>query len=92
MSHPIDRAFPFRVLVHQSAYSKKILNRFYIDKAHPLSSLMVVHSIDVNNDPFRPCENSKELLDPKVAYLSVIDEFMYLANCTRLDIVFQLIY
>ena len=34
--------FPNGVLVHQSTYIKKVLKRFYMDKAHPLSSLMVV--------------------------------------------------
>ena len=27
--------FPNGVLVHKSAYTKKILKRFYLDKAHP---------------------------------------------------------
>ena len=35
------------VLVHQLAYTKKILKRFYMDKAHPLSSPMTVRSLDV---------------------------------------------
>ena len=29
--------FPTGVLVHQSAYTKKIFKRFYMNKAHPLS-------------------------------------------------------
>ena len=29
--------FPTRVLVHESTYTKKILKRFYMVKAHPLS-------------------------------------------------------
>ena len=48
--------FPNGVLVHQSTYSKKVLNRFFMDKAHPLSSPMVVRSLDVKKYPFRPCE------------------------------------
>ena len=44
--------FPIGVLVHQSAYTKKILKRFYMDKVHPLSSPMIVCSLDVKNDPF----------------------------------------
>ena len=43
------------VLVHQSTYTKKILKRFCMDKAHPLSSPMVVCSLDVKKDPFYPC-------------------------------------
>ena len=34
--------FPNGVLVHQSTYIKKVLKRFYMDKAHLLSSPMVV--------------------------------------------------
>ena len=55
---------------------------------HPLSSPMVVRSLDVKNDSFRPFENGEELLGLEVPYLSVIGEIMYLANYTRLDIYF----
>ena len=57
-----------------------------MDKAHPVSSPMVVRSLDVKNDPFRPCE---KLLGPEVPYLSVIGALMYLANCTHLEIAFS---
>ena len=53
-----------------------------MDKGHPLSSPMVVRSLDVKKDPFRPCEKGEELLGPEVPYLSVIGALMYLANCT----------
>ena len=59
-----------------------------MDKAHPLSSSMVVRSLDVKNDPFCPCENGEELLSLKVPYLSTIGALMYLANYTRPDIAF----
>ncbi|RVW38116.1 Retrovirus-related Pol polyprotein from transposon TNT 1-94 [Vitis vinifera] len=81
--------FPNGVLVHQSTYIKKVLKRFYMDKAHPLSSPMVVRSLDVKKDPFRPCEKDEELLGPEVPYLSAIGALMYLANCTRPDIAFS---
>ena len=48
--------FPNGVLVHQSTYIKKVLKHFYMDKAHSLSSPMVVGSLDVKNDQFRYCE------------------------------------
>ena len=60
-----------------------------MDKAHPLSSPMIVRSLEVKNDPFRPCEKGEELLSPEVPYLSVICALMYLANCTRPDIAFS---
>ena len=50
---------------------------------------MVVHSLDVKNDPFRFCEKCEELFGLEVPYLSVIDAFMYLSNYTCLDIVFS---
>ena len=40
------------IFVHQSAYVEKVLKRFYMDEAHPLSTPMVVRSLDVNKDPF----------------------------------------
>ena len=39
--------FPTGILVHQSAYTKKNLKRFYMNEAHPLTSPMVVRSLDV---------------------------------------------
>ena len=60
-----------------------------MDKTHSLSSPMVVRSLDVKKDPFRPCENGEELLGLEVPYLSVICALMYPANCTRPYIVFS---
>ena len=77
------------IFVHQSAYTKKILKRFYMDKAHLLSISIVVRSLDINKDPFRPHENDEELLCPKVPYLSAIGTLLYLANTTRPDIAFS---
>ena len=50
------------IFVHQENYIAKVLKRFYMDKSHPLSTPMVVRSLDVNKDPFRPRENDEELL------------------------------
>ncbi|XP_070036789.1 secreted RxLR effector protein 161-like [Nicotiana tomentosiformis] len=49
---------------------------------------MVVQSLEVNMDPFRPPEEDEELLDPEKSYLSTIGALMYLANATRPDIAF----
>lgn len=59
-----------------------------MDKSHPLCTPMVVRSLDVDKDPFRPRENDEELLGPEVPYLSAIGALMYLANYTRPDISF----
>ena len=77
------------VLVHQSTYTKKILKHFYMDKIHPLTSPMVVHSLGMKKDPFRPWGKGEKLIGPEVPYLSVIGALIYLANCTRLDIAFS---
>ena len=53
-----------------------------MDKSHPLSSLMIVHSLEVKNDFFCPKEDNAELLSPKVPYYSVIGAPMNLANYT----------
>ena len=75
------------VLIHQSTYTEKIMKRFHMDKSHPLSSPMVVRSLEVAKDPFWPKEENEKLFCPKVPYLSAIGALMYLANYTRPDIV-----
>ena len=77
------------ILVHQSTYIEKVLKRFSMDTAHPLSSPMVVRSLEVEKDPFRPRENDEEILGPEVPYLSAIGALMYLASHTRPDISFS---
>jgi Reverse transcriptase (RNA-dependent DNA polymerase) len=76
------------IFVHQSNYIQKMLKRFNMDKTHPLSTSMVVRSLDVKKDSYRPRDNEKAL-GPEVPYLSTIRALMYLANNTRLDIAFS---
>ncbi|KAK1431018.1 hypothetical protein QVD17_14208 [Tagetes erecta] len=76
------------ILVHQSNYTEKLLKRFNMDKANSLSSPMVVRSLNVDKDPFRPCEDGEDILGPEVPYLNAIGALMYLTNCTRPDISF----
>lgn len=49
---------------------------------------MIVRSLDINKDPFRPQEKDEEILGDLTPYLSIIGALMYLANNTRLDIYF----
>ncbi|KAK2434187.1 putative mitochondrial protein [Trifolium repens] len=77
------------ILVHQETHIATLLKRFYMDKSHPLSTPMVVRSLDVEKDPFKPKEKDKELLGPEVPYLSAIGALLYLANYTRPDIAFS---
>ena len=60
----------------------------FMDKSHPLSTPMVVRSLDVKKDLFRPREDDEELFDPEVPYLSAIRALMYFASNTRTDISF----
>jgi len=39
--------FQNRILVHQSTYTEKVSKHFYIEKAHPLRTPMVVRSLNV---------------------------------------------
>ena len=60
-----------------------------MDKSHPFSSPMVVRSLEVTKDPFRPKEENEELIGPEIPYLSAIGALMYLTNYTQLDIAFS---
>ena len=53
-----------------------------MDKSHPLSSLMIVHSLEMKKDRFYPKEDNEELLSPKTPYYSVNGVLMNLANYT----------
>ena len=60
------------IFIHQTTYTEKILKRFYMDKSHPLSTPMIVRSLYVENDQFRPKEENEDILGLEVPYLSAI--------------------
>ena len=74
----------------RGGYTKKILKRLYMNESHLLTCLLVVHSLDMKKDPFRPCEKGEELLGPEVPYLCAIGAIMYLATCIRPNISFPI--
>jgi hypothetical protein len=76
------------VILHQSTYVKKILERFSMDRAHPSKSPMVVRSLNPLTDPFAPCRKDEPVLSQKYPYMEAIGALMYLANYTRPDIAF----
>jgi len=59
-----------------------------MDKSYPSKTPMVVRSLDMEKNPFRPRDEDEEVLGPEVPYLSVIGALMYLANQSRTDIAF----
>jgi len=79
---------PEGVFLHQSTYTKRVLEKFNMSKCHPLKTPMVVQSLEGDKDPFKMKGDDEEILEPEVPYLSAIRALMYLANCTRLDIAF----
>ena len=53
-------------------------------ESHPLSSPMVVRSLGLDTDPFRPKMDDEDVLGPEVPYLSAIGALMYLASHTTI--------
>jgi hypothetical protein len=47
------------ILVHQSAYVNKVLEKFNMDKAYPLRTPIIVHALEKDIDPFRPKQRAK---------------------------------
>jgi len=54
--------FANHIFAHQSAYTEKVLKIFCMDEVHPLSTPMIVRSLDVNKDPIRPQKKNEEIL------------------------------
>jgi hypothetical protein len=77
------------ILVHQSTYVQKILEKFNMDKVYPSKTLMVVRALEKDSDLFRPRQEGEEVLDSEYSYLSAIGALMYLVNNTRADIAFS---
>ena len=61
-----------------------------MDKSHPLSTPMVVRSLDVKKDLYRPKEENEEILGLEVPYLSAIGAILYFAQYIRPNIAFAM--
>jgi hypothetical protein len=53
---------PTGILVHQSAYVQKILEKFNMHKANPSKTPMVVSALEKEIDPFQPHQEGEEVL------------------------------
>jgi hypothetical protein len=80
------------ILAHQSAYVKKVLEKFNMDKTYPLRTPMIICALEKEIDPFRPKQEGEKVLGVEYSYLSDIDALMYLTNNTRPDIAFMINY
>ncbi len=59
-----------------------------MDKSYPSKTPIVVRSLDVEKDLFRPKEDGENVLGPDFPYLSDIGALMYLASSARPNIAF----
>ena len=75
------------IFLSQMTYINRILKRFNMIDAHPLSTPMVCRSNN-DNDPYRPCEEEEETLSEQYPYLAAVGALLYLATSTRPDIAF----
>jgi hypothetical protein len=76
------------ILVHQSTYVQKILDKFNMDKAYPSKTPMVVRALEKDTDPFWSRQEWEVVLGSEYPYQSVIGALLYLVNNTRHDIAF----
>ena len=49
------------IMVYYVVYIHNILEKFIVDKSYPFITLMVVHSLDVEKDLFRPRDDGNEI-------------------------------
>jgi hypothetical protein len=76
------------ILIYQSTYVQKILEKFNMDKAYSTRTPMIVRALKKDKDPFKSREEGEEVLGQEYPYLSVIGVLIYLANNTRPNIAF----
>lgn len=56
-------------VLSQLTYTKNILKRFYMGNVDPLSTPMIVRSLDINKEQFLLHENDEELIGSEKTYL-----------------------
>ena len=61
-----------------------------MDKAHPLSTPIVIRSLNIKKDPYRRIEGNKKVLVPEVPYLSVVRDLCTFYNA--LDRIFHFLW
>ena len=50
------------IMVYYVVYIQNMLEKFIVDKSYLSITLMVVHSLDVEKDLFRPSDDGNEIL------------------------------
>ena len=75
------------IFLHQTTYTQKLLKRFGMDKANPLSAPMIGRS-KTSNDSYAPCKEEEEEFYNRTQYLAAVGALLYLSTYTRSDISF----
>jgi hypothetical protein len=74
------------ILLHQKAYTQKVLRMFHMDQSNSLAAPTIGRS-NTNDDPYQPREEEEEIVD-KSKYLTAVGALTYLTTDTRPDIAF----
>ena len=53
------------IFIHQSSYTEKLPKKFNMGKVYPLTTPMVVQTLDVQEDPFHPHDEREIILAPE---------------------------
>ena len=69
---------PSGILMHQSAYIQKILEKFNMDKSYHNKTPMVVRSLEIGKDPFRPRDIGEKILRPRFHILVSLEHLCIL--------------
>jgi hypothetical protein len=82
------------VVLHQTAYTEKVLERFNMKECNPQRTLMVTRQVKNRNKKLKSSVDSSEEVDEikRVPYREAIGSLMYLANATRPDIAYSVNY
>ena len=74
------------MLLHRTAYTRKVLKRFGMHNANSLAAPMIGRSHTLQ-DPYTPANKEEEEVD-KAGYLAAVGALLYLATFTRPNISF----
>ena len=67
------------VLLHQQAYTRKLLKHFHMDQAHALAAPMIERS-RTNDDSYQPCLEEEEEIVDRQNYLIGVETFTYVLD------------
>ena len=83
-----------KIVIHQAAYTEKVLEKFNMKECKPQSTPMVTRQVKNRNNKVKLHTEDPESINEikKVPYREAIESLMYLANATRPDIAFAVNY